>query len=244
MAVNVNLDVPLSWRDLTQAQLKYVFALIAMKFSFDEIKTYCLFRWNKIEVVEKKGLTYLLKQKEQTFCASAFIIQSATDALAYIEDFSEYPVCLHRIGKHQALEASFNGVPFKKYLYCDNLYQGYLYTKNENLLDQMAQTLYSASTTFVLKDHERINIFYWWSSLKKFFALEYPNFFRTVPASGEFLPKQVKDAMNTQIRALTKGDITKEKEILATDTRRALTELDALAKEYEDLERKYPKNGK
>lgn len=45
--------------------------------------------------------------------------------------------------------------------------------------------------------------------------------------------------MNAQIRALTKGDITKEKEVLHLDTWRALTELDALAKEAEEFNRKY-----
>ena len=38
-----------------------------------------------------------------------------------------------------------------------------------------------------------------------------------------------------QIRALTKGDITKEKEILSLDTWRALTELNAQAKEYKQI---------
>ena len=41
--------------------------------------------------------------------------------------------------------------------------------------------------------------------------------------------------MNAQIRALTKGDVTKEAEILALDTWRALTELNAQAKEYKQL---------
>ncbi len=41
--------------------------------------------------------------------------------------------------------------------------------------------------------------------------------------------------MNAQIRALTKGDITKEKEILSLDTWRALTELNAQAREYKEL---------
>ena len=50
----------------------------------------------------------------------------------------------------------------------------------------------------------------------------------------------LKDAVNAQIRALTKGDVTKEKEVLAIDTWRALTELDALAKEYDEFNRKYP----
>ena len=43
------------------------------------------------------------------------------------------------------------------------------------------------------------------------------------------------------IRALTKGDITKEPEILALDTHRALTELDAQAKEYKEFNAKFPK---
>jgi hypothetical protein len=47
-------------------------------------------------------------------------------------------------------------------------------------------------------------------------------------------------AVNAQIRALTKGDVTKEKEVLALDTWRALTELDALAREYQEINTKYP----
>ena len=50
----------------------------------------------------------------------------------------------------------------------------------------------------------------------------------------------LKDAVNAQIRALTKGDITKEKEVLAIDTWRAFTELDAIAKEYDEFNQKYP----
>ncbi len=46
--------------------------------------------------------------------------------------------------------------------------------------------------------------------------------------------------MDAQIRALTKGDITKEEHILSLPAHRALTELDALAREYDELNRKYP----
>lgn len=41
--------------------------------------------------------------------------------------------------------------------------------------------------------------------------------------------------MNAQIRALTKGDVTKEAEVFALDTHRALTELNAQAREYKQL---------
>ena len=50
--------------------------------------------------------------------------------------------------------------------------------------------------------------------------------------------KQLQDNMNTQIRALTGGDITKERDVLSMDCWRALTELDAKAKDYEELSRK------
>ena len=46
---------------------------------------------------------------------------------------------------------------------------------------------------------------------------------------------RIEDAVNAQIRALTKGDVTKEAEVLALDTHRALTELNAQAREYKQL---------
>jgi hypothetical protein len=44
--------------------------------------------------------------------------------------------------------------------------------------------------------------------------------------------------MNTQIRALTGGDITKEQQVLEMDCWRALTELNAKAADQEEIERK------
>jgi len=41
--------------------------------------------------------------------------------------------------------------------------------------------------------------------------------------------------VNAQIHALTKGDVTKEAEVLALDTHRALTELNAQAREFLEL---------
>ena len=56
---------------------------------------------------------------------------------------------------------------------------------------------------------------------------------KPAPPIGEVL----RTAMNAQIRALTGGDITKEEAVLSMDTWRALTELDAKAKEVEDIKR-------
>lgn len=59
------------------------------------------------------------------------------------------------------------------------------------------------------------------------------DFLGYAPPIGEVL----RTAMNAQIRALTGGDITKEEAVLSMDTWRALTELEAKAKEAEDIKR-------
>lgn len=93
------------------------------------------------------------------------------------------------------------------------------------------------------KPYERISIFYWFAALKDTFSRKFSDFFQPISAAtggnllGSSAPS-VEDAMNAQIRALTKGDITKEKEVLALDTHRALTELNAQAREYKELNAK------
>ena len=87
----------------------------------------------------------------------------------------------------------------------------------------------------------RINVFYWIASLKDFLARRYPDFLQPTSSDSNLLgtsTSNVEDAMNAQIRALTKGDVTKEQQILALDTWRALTELNAQAKEYRELNSK------
>ena len=86
--------------------------------------------------------------------------------------------------------------------------------------------------------------------MKQLFAQRFPNFFVPAPVDESkeedehALYNRLRYARNMQIRALTKGDITKEKEIYGMDTWRALTELDAQAQEYNELKKQYAKNGK
>ena len=107
----------------------------------------------------------------------------------------------------------------------------------------MAQVLY-ASDHVKPDKAQLIGIFYWMASLKQYFAGLFPNFYK--PASdysnGNLLGNgqtdiysQLRDSTNAMIRALTGGDITKEDAIMKMDTWRALTELDAKAREVEEL---------
>ena len=247
--ITVDLKLPTGWEDLTDKQLRSVYGMIAYGMSSAKLKAYCLFNWSNLKILHKYGNDWFCKHGKQKFILTAEQVEQATHALDWLENVPSMPVRISRIGKHRAVKADFEGVPFETFIVCDNLYQGYLATKQDNLLDEMAVHLYE-SDDIKLCDKERVSVFYWFASLKGLFAKVFKHFFQPIDtasgADGNMIEHSgsqyelLQNAVNAQIRALTKGDITKEKEVLSLDTWRALTELDCQAKEYEDINRKYP----
>ena len=247
--INLDFTMPKGWSELSQKQLRFVYRLIAGGFTADEIKTLCLLRWNKAEVIGKESNgTYLVQVGKEHYNIKAVEIAMIQPFLDWLGSLPTLPVRLERINRRKAIAADFQGVPFETYIICDNLYQGYLQTQNDALLDELATHLYPGLKGKI--DYaERINIFYWLASLKSFFSHRFSDFLQPASAdNGNLLGgspnigAQLQESMDAQIRALTKGDVTKESEILALDTWRALTELNAQAKEYKQLKAAY--NGK
>ena len=270
-AQTFNLTLPTSWEELTDKQLLLVYDLFARDLSAAEVKTLCLIKWNRLKVLaslpdhrflikrgkvfdkpneqRKAGFISAMARKirpkvkgEREVALSARQVQQATSCLDFLDAFAPIPVRISHIGRHKAIAADFEKVPFEQYLYVDNLFQGYLNTQNEELLRQMAQVLYANDKVKPTKAH-LIGIFYWMASLKQYFAQMFNNFYRPAPTNqdggslapeGKDLFKELRDNTNAQIRALTGGDITKEATIMKMDTWRALTELDAKAKEVEE----------
>lgn len=245
--LRINLVVPTSWEELTQEQLKYYYFVLTMCQSAAEVKTYCLCRWSGLEVLYPYGEGFMCRHEQREFVLQPLQVAAAIQSLDWTDTLPTSPVRLERIGKYRALPADFQEVPFETFIICDNLYQGYLSAKDDQLLDDLARVLYQSAK--VRPDAaERIGVFYWFASLKEMFARQFKHFFQPLSAhddgnmfnQGKSQYEIIYHAVNAQIRALTKGDVTKEKEVLAIDTWRALTELDALAKEYEDFNKKYP----
>lgn len=240
----IDLIVPKGWNDLSDKQLEYLYKLIAEDFDLTDIRLLCLLRWSKTKVIGRsKDGNHLLLNGKTYFEVSAFNLASLImQELSWIGPIPSVPVRISKIKRHRALPADFAEVPFEKFIMVDNLYQGYLMTHDSELLEQIASVTYGHDIK--LKPCQRISVFYWIASLKEFFSHKFPDFFQPVSnegADGNLLGSQsatVEEAMNAQIRALTKGDITKEKEILSMDTWRALTELNAQAREYKELNAK------
>lgn len=243
----ININLPTAWSQLSKAQLYYLYALIADNLSLPQIKTYCFFKWGKIKILYRQNGGFFIRRGDVKGFLPSEIVTSAIDALDWIDSFPPMPVRIVEIDSHQAVDACFVGLPFGNFLAADNYYQGYLHRQDDALLVELAKILYQTDKIRLNKS-EKISIFYWFTSAKAYLSKKFSYFFQPFNSSPENLlesndiGKRISDAMNAQIRALTKGDITKEKEILEMDVWRALTELDAQAREFEELKRKY--NGK
>lgn len=256
--ISINLSVPTSWNELDDKQLRYVYSLIAEDLSLHEIKTLVFLKWAtpkvKVERLANKG-KYLcsirpLHSPHSTlhFELSAVQLAEALSALDWLTELPASPVRLSKIRNHGAVDPDFQGVPFETFLMVENLYQGFLHTKDDALLDELASLLYTKKISPLstlrspLSKAERFSVFYWVASVKDMFAKRFPDFFQPAATEAENLlggspniGAQLQESMDAQIRALTKGDITKEREILSLDTWRALTELNAQAKEYKQI---------
>lgn len=239
----LKLSVPNSWFVLSDDQLRFVFNYIAENKTEIAVKTLCLFKWAKLSVAYSEAGVTFIENKGKTYPLTAQQVSDALDSLSWMDGFPPYPVRISKIGKHEAVRADFQGVRFSDYLTIDNLYQGYLQTKREDLLRDITKMIYSGDTENLQPSRaELVSVFYWVSSVKQMFGRMFKHFFREASPDPSFpsVPtyEQLRDSMNSQIRALTGGDITKEQQVLDMDCWRALTELDAKAREADELKSK------
>lgn len=238
----LNLQVPQSWSELTQEQLHYAcFLLSSGHYEADQVKALAIIRWSKLQpkAYTPDGLQVVSEGKQVIIRPEQ--IACFLPLMDWLMQVPERPIHLEKVQGCEAFRADLQGLPFEQYLTLENLYQGYIHTKNILLLDEMTPMLYGKKLH--LSAAEAYGVFLWFASVKRLFAMRFPHFFVSSPVSSDEVDgatfEKLYNAMNMQIRALTKGDITKEKEILAMDTHRALVELNAQAEEYEQLKKQY-----
>lgn len=235
--MRIDITVPTDWRELDQKQLHYAcFLLSSGHYTPDQIKSLCIIRWGKLTQEQLEVL-----KPEQI---AAFL-----PMMNWLTGIPTTPVCLEKIQGREAQEnADFQGLRFEDWLIIEANYQGYLRHKEISFLNDISRILYGKRLE--LSAPEAYSVFLWVASVKQLFANRFPHFFVPAPIdenkqeSDREVYEKLRSARNLQIRALTKGDITKEKDIYGMDCWRALTELDAQAEEYNELKRIQQKNGK
>lgn len=171
--ISINFVVPQGWHELSDKQLRYAYSLIASDFATDEVKTLCLLQWSGTKVIgQQESGSYLLKKGKILFEVTPLTLAELLPHLDWLGTLPTVPVRISKINRAHALPADFSEVPFETYIIVDNLYQGYLQTQSDDLLDELANVLYGKPIK--LKPYERINIFYWVASLKDFFRSPLP----------------------------------------------------------------------
>ena len=127
----LNITLPTSWAELSDKQLLMVYSLFARDLSTAEVKTLCLMRWNGLKVLATlPRKRFLIKRGKEVVPLRIRQIQQATSVLDYMDSFAPTPVRITRIGKHRAIAADFEKVPFEEFLFVENLFQGYLNTQS------------------------------------------------------------------------------------------------------------------
>jgi hypothetical protein len=232
---------------MNQEQLRYALHVIGSgMYSSVEGRTLMLLRFTGIEVQNKTagGWTCSIrvaldkgKTKRHFFFIQTWQIQDFIKQLEYVDSYETMDVRLESIQGFKAVDALLHGVRFWDYLNMEKYYQGYLATKQVKYALGLAQLLYPGGVTDI-DDAELTGCTMWFSYVKLQLSEFFSHFFKPVPEGGKTV--NWLEQMNAQIRALTDGDITKEQAVYDKDCWRALTELDAKAREAEEFRKKYP----
>jgi hypothetical protein len=254
--INIELKAPQSWSELTQEQLRYVFYLMATFADMTVVKTYMFVRFTGISVIEKNRYGWKCAYKPEgeklkVFYIEAWQIHSFLKQLSWVDSTEDMDNRLDVVQGLQAVHPLLQEdtehkriISFGEYLCMEQQYQLFHETKKQEHIDKLASFLYrkpdfSRPDELSLTIEESLATIAWFANIKLVMSRAFPNFFRKATAD-DVTELSVLQSINLQLRALTDGDVTKEAEVKRVDCWRALTELDAKAKEAEDFRRKYP----
>ncbi|MBR2290786.1 MAG: hypothetical protein IJ868_00530 [Prevotella sp.] len=257
----LRLHCPASWGELSQEQLRYVLSLIGSNLYSDvEIRTMALIRFCGITVIKRHsgGLwscsIELDSRKTHYFDLLAWQVQDMIGQLGFINSPEDMDIRLEAIQGYRAVDGLLHGLnlkdgvdrpfPFYDYINMEVCYQGFLMSRSDKAVRKMSTYLYrdergEKPESLDLDTAELTGTLFWYVHIKKELAHHFTNFFRQATAGGALSQTSILDSVNAQLRALTDGDVTKEEQVKQTDCWRALTELDAKAREAEEYKRKY-----
>ena len=248
----VDLKAPTCWEELSEAQLRYVLELLAMGMGNDEVQAYAFVRFTGIKVHRRDPDVGWLCEKDGTqFRLQPWEVQSFVSTLGYLSQPDKCRVRLPKamVGGKQlhAVDAELHGYPFIDWLTLENTYQGCMGAadgRDSNTLDTIRGNLDGLCRLLYLDSEDNrieggtfdnatlIGALLWITGVKSLFRETFPRLFSPADGNGTYDPMA---SVNAQVRALTDGDVTKEKAVFATDVWRALTELEAKLRDQDEL---------
>lgn len=259
-----DFKAPSSWAELSEEQLRYVLSVMSIHHDHIVIKCYLLARFCGLTVhkytrtgwkcsvkcgeSDENGDTKTGKVRERVLYISAAEILSLLKNFDFIDKFTDFrPLQRASDVLLTAVDSMLHDVSFYDYLNIEKNYQLFMLNQEDKFLQKMAHLLYrtedgSADETAHFEPYELLGVFIWFSSVKEYFAANFPHFFKPAREGGELRRVDILPAMQAQIRALTDGDVTKQQAVYNTDCWAALTELDNKAREAEEFKERNRQN--
>ncbi len=256
---SIDLYAPTSWAKMTQQQLRYVLTLLSFFEDLTVVKAYMLIRLTGIHI-EGFAERFFRNQPGQYRCwfrprwwkprrwftLEAWQVESMIRQFDFIDPFDGMDVRLERIHGCRAVDDILDHYPFGDYLMAEQYYQLAVMSGKPEMVERLATYLYVKRNgrhpkRLSLSPAEQMGTLRWFAHVKSVFAERWPYFFRRVDADIEEMDIDLMGAMDSQIRALTEGDITKEETIKQLPCWRALTELNQKAREAKEFHEKYDK---
>lgn len=252
-----NFKAPSSWAELSEEQLRYVLYILSSNRDKIVAKCHLLVRFCGLEVHKhtRTGwkcsvLCYVSgeRPKRKVLYISSAEILSLLKNFDFIDKFTDFrPLQRASDVLLTAVDSMLHDVSFYDYLNIEKNYQLFMLKQEDRFLLKMAHLMYrtaggSSDETANFEPYELLGVFMWFSSVKEYFAANFPHFFRPAKEGRELRREDILPAMQAQIRALTDGDVTKLQAVYNTDCWAALTELDNKAREAEEFRKRNRQN--
>ena len=252
-----DFSAPSSWEELQEDELRYVLSVLTLYQEQTVAKCNILFRLCGIEVIKHTRTGWKCcvpcqaengKKKREVLYLSEGEILSLLKNFDFIDSFTNFrPLQVASDVQLTAVNSLLHEISFYDYLNIEKNYQLFMLKQEDRFLLKMAHLMYrtaggSSDETANFEPYELLGVFMWFSSVKEYFAANFPHFFRPAKEGGELRREDILPAMQAQIRALTDGDVTKLQAVYNTDCWAALTELDNKAREAEEFKKRNRQN--
>ena len=240
---SLDLKVPTSWRELTDKQLLY-FAFLSATYEPELAKAIFLLRLCQFHPREAIGDNrFLCRYKGRDVIIHTSELAYSLEQLRFLDN--QLAVRPAKLRNYNAVNALLqDNFTFFEYLRTDTFFQMYLKTEKEQFVVRMANFLYRTDAGEYanfksLTVTEQAVVLLWWVGAKNELAKTFPKYFKPAAASLDADNPQtgLMEINDAQIRALTGGDVTKEAEVLAMQCWRCFAELNAKAREAEELKK-------
>ena len=238
----VDITLPLRWAELNRKQFRTICSLLAAEIPAYTLDTILFMRLSGLHYIGRcDGTTGLGIHRlgrrihlipDSDIAAGAHMMQWVHH-VAPLRELAALMPAVHR----SARDITLRELNFADFLAADSALQAYLATQDQAHTNRLIRTLWPRLKPRRIRPWHHTAAIIWFSAFRQHIQTQYPNLFAPAAPGDIFggAQQDIRTAINTQIRALTKGDVTAEERVLAVPCHRALRELDELAREYQEL---------